>query len=370
MAKIQLLSSILTVVLLILFVVQPAAHACSFMQVVAQDGTRVTSRSMEFGVDLKPSWTVIPRGREFVSPAPEGRRGVSWKTRYGTVAAFNFGDNTMAIDGMNEKGLVVSGLWYENDMKWPDLAASGDAPVLSNALLITWLLGNFQTTAEVTKALKSVAISAQKIPQMGGMAPPLHFAAQDATGGSIVIEWDNGKLNIYDNPLGIMTNAPNFPYMMTHLRNYVGLNDGQWTGTRYNGVNLAPTGHGAGMFGLPGDITPPSRFVRLAVLRQFADPAPDAAAAVKLARHLMNSVYITRGTIVDRNAAGEVTASESTQWTAYYDLTNRVLYFQTYDNSTLRKIDLKAIDFDKVSHQSINLFDENETIIDATTRIK
>ena len=53
MAKIQLLSTILTVVLLILFVVQSAAHACSFMQVVAQDGTRVTSRSMEFGVDLK-----------------------------------------------------------------------------------------------------------------------------------------------------------------------------------------------------------------------------------------------------------------------------------------------------------------------------
>ena len=110
MAKIQLLSTILTVVLLILFVVQSAAHACSFMQVVAQDGTRVTSRSMEFGVDLKPNWTVIPRGREFVSPAPEGRRGMSWKTKHGTLAAFNFGDNTMAIDGMNEKGLVVSGL--------------------------------------------------------------------------------------------------------------------------------------------------------------------------------------------------------------------------------------------------------------------
>ena len=370
MARVQLFSLTLSILMLLLFVFQPAAQACSFLQVVAQDGTRVTSRSMEFGVDLKPNWTVIPRGREFVSPAPEGRRGVTWKTRHGTVAAFNFGDNTMAIDGMNEKGLVVSGLWYENDMKWPDLAASGDAPVLSNALLITWLLGNCETTAEVTKAVKSIPIYAQKIPQMGGMAPPLHFAAQDAAGGSIVIEWDNGKLNIYDNPLGIMTNAPNFPYMMTTLRNYVGLNAEQWTGTRYNGIKLAPTGHGAGMFGLPGDITPPSRFVRLAVLRQFADPAPDAAAAVKLARHLMNSVYITRGTIVDRNAAGEVTASESTQWTAYYDLTNRVLYFQTYDNSTLRKIDLKAIDFSKVAHQSLNLSDEQETILDVTNRIQ
>ena len=124
------------------------------------------------------------------------------------------------------------------------------------------------------------------------------------------------------------------------------------------------------MFGLPGDITPPSRFVRLAVLRQFADQAPDAANALKLARHLLNSVYITRGTIVDRNATGAVTAAESTQWTAYYDLTNRALYFQTYDNSTLRKIDLKAIDFKSVNHQSINLSYENETIIDVTDQIK
>jgi choloylglycine hydrolase len=158
--------------------------------------------------------------------------------------------------------------------------------------------------------------------------------------------------------------------MMTNLRNYVGLNAEQWTSTQFNGIKMVPTGHGAGMFGLPGDITPPSRFVRLAVLRQYADQAPDAANAIKLARHLLNSVYITRGTIVDRNAAGTVTASESTQWTVYYDRTNKALYFQTYDNSTLRKIDLKAIDFGRVTHQSINLSDETETIIDVTNRIR
>ena len=348
----------------------PAAQACSLIQVVAKDGTRVTGRTMEFGVDTKPAWTVTPRGKEFTSPAPEGRRGLAWKTKFGSVAAFNFGENTMAIDGMNEQGLVVSGLWYENDTRWPDPAEAGGEPVLSHVLLISWLLGNCETTAEVTKAVQSIHVYGQPVPQMGSMAPPLHFAAQDAAGGSVVIEWDQGKVHVYENPLGIMTNAPNFPYMMTNLRNYAGLNAEQWTATRYNGVPVIPTGHGAGMFGLPGDITPPSRFVRLAVLRQYADQAADSAGAVKLARHLLNSVYIARGTIVDRNAAGEVTAAESTQWTVYYDLTNRALYFQTYDNATLRKIDLKAIDFTKVAHQSISLSDETETIIDATNRIQ
>lgn len=368
--KLQWLSFILVLLLATTVPLQSTANACSFIQVVAQDGTRITGRTMEFGVDLKPAWVVTPSGKEFTSPAPEGYRGLTWKTKYGSVAAHNFGEQTMALDGMNEKGLAVSGLWYEADMKWNEPADSNDKPVLSHALLISWLLGNFETTAEVAKAVRSVTVYGQPIASMGGLIPPLHFAAQDASGGSIVIEWDRGTVNVYDNPLGIMTNAPNFPYMMTNLRNYAGLNAEQWNSTQFNGVTVVPTGHGAGMFGLPGDITPPSRFVRLAVLRQFADPAPDAANALKLARHLLNSVYITRGTIVDRNAAGAVTAAESTQWTAYYDLTNRALYFQTYDNSTLRKIDLKAIDFKSVNHQSINLSYENETIIDVTGQIK
>lgn len=345
-------------------------QACSLIQVVAKDGTRVTARTMEFGVDLKPVWIVTPRGREFTSPAPAGHRGLTWQAKHGSVAVFNFGDATMAVDGMNEKGLTISGLWYESGTKWPEPAENSDQPLLSHALLISWVLGNFETTGEVAKALQSTAIYGEALPQMGSIVPPLHFSVQDAAGGSLVIECDQKKIHIYENPLGIMTNAPGFPYMMTHLRNYAGLNAEQWNTTRFNGVPVVPTGHGTGMFGLPGDITPPSRFVRLAVLREYADQALDAAGAVKLARHLLNSVYIVKGTIVDRNAAGEVTAAESTQWTAYYDLTHRVVYFQTYDNSTLRKIDLNAIDFSRVGHQRIGLSDEEETIIDVTRRIR
>ena len=134
----------------------------------------------------------------------------------------------MAVDGMNEKGLVVSGLWYENDTKWPDPFQAGDKPILSHALLVSWALGNFETTAELTQALTSIAIYGQPLQQMNGLIPPLHFAVQDASGGSIVIECENGVMSVYQNPLGIMTNAPNFPYMLANLRNYAGLNSEQW----------------------------------------------------------------------------------------------------------------------------------------------
>lgn len=368
MNRMQWISLMLVVMIIGLATGQPTASACSFLRITAKDGALVTGRTMEFGADLKPAWSVTPRGKTFASPAPEGRTGLTWNVRHGYVAVDIFGDTNMVVDGMNEKGLVVSGLWYENDMQWSELPKDPNVPVLANGMVVSWLLGNFATTAEVAHAVKTNPVCAVAVPQMG-MAPPLHLAVQDANGGSIVIEWDRGIVNIYENPLGIMTNAPNFPYMLTNLRNYAGLNAEQIAAKQYDGLQIVPTGHGAGMFGLPGDITPPSRFVRLAVLRQYADQASDAAGAVKLARHLLNTVYIPRGTVLDRNAAGDVTASESTQWTAYYDLTNRVVFFQTYDNSTLRKVDMKAIDFGAINHKAINLSDDAETIIDVTNRI-
>ena len=368
MKRFQLISLVLVALIIGLTAWQPAVIACSFLRITAKDGTLVTGRTMEFGADLKPAWSVTPRGKSFASQAPEGRTGLTWNVRHGYVAVNIFGDTSMVVDGMNEKGLVVSGLWYENDMQWSELPQDRSVPVLANGMVISWLLGNFATTAEVSQGVKKTPVCAVILPQMG-MAPPLHLAVQDANGGSIVIEWDRGIVNVYENPLGIMTNAPNFLYMLANLRNYAGLNAEQIAVKQYDGLRVVPTGHGAGMFGLPGDITPPSRFVRLAVLRQYADQALDAAGAVKQARHLLNTVYIPRGTVLDRNAAGDVTASESTQWTAYYDLTNRAVFFQTYDNSTLRKVDMKAIDFGVANHKAINLSDDAETIIDVTNRI-
>ena len=43
----------------------------------------------------------------------------------------------------------------------------------------------------------------------------------DASGKSIVIEYVGGKLNVHDDPLGVITNSPTFDWHMTNLRNYV-----------------------------------------------------------------------------------------------------------------------------------------------------
>ena len=43
-----------------------------------------------------------------------------------------------------------------------------------------------------------------------------------------------------------------------------------WPALDVNGINLSPTGYGSGLIGLPGDFTPPSRFIRALTWTQTA----------------------------------------------------------------------------------------------------
>ncbi len=360
-----------TLLALLLFsVLAAAAEACSVVRVIAKDGTIISARTMEFGMDMKYNAMVVPRGKVFASPAPGKGTGLKWKTRYGYVAVNALGDETVATDGMNEAGLSMSHLWYENDMEWQTAGSSEKAEALANAMFGTWILGNFATVDEAAKALKKIKVFSYKVAEAGNVSFPAHFIINDAKGGSIVIEYDKGQLHVYDNPLGIMTNAPNFPWMVNNLRNYVGMTNDQRGAQDFGGMKLPATGHGAGMLGLPGDITPPSRFVRLAVLSKFADPQETAEGALNLAQHLVSTIHIVKGTIVDRDKDGKIVASETTQWSSYRDLTNRIFYFRTYDNFNMRKIDLKRLDFTGPKVRQIEIVQDREAIADVTDRLK
>jgi choloylglycine hydrolase len=93
-----------------------AAHACMVFRLKAGDGTVITGRSMEFIADLKYDIIVVPSNMEIISPTPDGKTGAAWKTRYGYVGVTQFGAEFGVNEGMNEKGVAVSGLWFEVDM--------------------------------------------------------------------------------------------------------------------------------------------------------------------------------------------------------------------------------------------------------------
>jgi len=324
---------------------------------------------MEFGVDSQWKIAVVPRNMQFTSPAPGGKNGLAWKNKYGYVAVVGWGIDTMVSDGMNEAGLSFGGLWYEPDVKYQEVAPGEEQRALAQTMSGAWILGNFSTVEEVKQAIAGIKMFGYVIPALG-MSPPAHGVIYDASGGSVVMEIEDGKINLYDNPLGILTNAPNFPWHVAHLRQFIGMNTENPKPREMAGLKFIPTGHGAGMIGLPGDLTPPSRFIRLGVTTYFADQPETIEKALNVCQHIVNSFCIVSGMAVDKSPQGKVVATETTQWASFRDLTNKIFYFQTYENLDLRKVDLKKLDFAGDKMKFIEMYGGAQSVKDVTGTAK
>lgn len=151
--------------------------------------------------------------------------------------------------------------------------------------LVSWILDQFASVEEVKENIASVAVSAVVLSRWN-IVPPFHYVVYDAAGNSIVIEYVGGKLTVHDNPLGVVTNSPTFDWHMTNLNNYLLFSFSNLGPVKLGPIELVPFADGAGMFGLPGDITPPSRFVRAVAYTQSAWQSKTGADAVLNAFHI------------------------------------------------------------------------------------
>lgn len=340
-------------VLLLAGVVRPV-DGCTGIRLTAADGTVVHARTLEFVFDMDSSVIVVPRGTVRTGTTPDGKPGLKWTTKYASVGANGAGLPIM-LDGLNEKGLA-SGLFYFPNAAGYMAYEAGDAgKTLAPWELGSWILENFATTEEVKQKVEEVVVPTVVFKDWG-FSPGVHYIVVDASGASIVIEYIDGKLNVYDNPLGVLTNSPAFDWHMTNLRNYVNLSDEGLQPVHLGDVKLVPFGQGTGMLGLPGDFTPPSRFVRAAVFSQSALPVSTGREVVLQAFHLLNNFDIPKGAARDGkpDANGNV-AADYTMWTSVCDLKEKQFYFRTFDNSQIRSVDLNKMDLDGKSVTTISM---------------
>jgi choloylglycine hydrolase len=167
----------------------------------------------------------------------------------------------------------------------------------------------------------------------------VHFRIVDKTGEAVVVEPIGGKLVIYDDPFGVLTNSPTFDWHMTNLRNYAGLTPVNRAPVTVQGFTANGFGQGTGFYGLPGDFTPPSRFVRAVAFEASAVKPATAADAVQQVFHILNNFDIPVGAVRD-DSSGK-TLDEWTLWTSADDLTNLQFYFRTFTDQSLRGVDVR-----------------------------
>jgi choloylglycine hydrolase len=317
------------------------AFACTGISLRAEDGAAVRGRTLEFGFPMQSKVLVIPAGKELSGTLPDGSKGLVYTSRYAMVGANALGLPVL-LDGINDHGLSVGLFYFPGYAKYAEVTKDNASHALAPQEFGIWALANFATVDEVREAVKDIVLVPTPAPGLGsaqGAIAGAHFFLQDKSGKSLVVEPVDGALKVHDAPLGVMTNAPTYDWHMANLVNYINLSVKDIKSAKVGDVTLNAFGAGAGLLGLPGDFTPPSRFVRAVVFSQSAAPNKTADDAVLAAFHILNQFDIPEGSVV--NSAGGQSMDETTEWTSVADLKNLRWYFRTHEDQSIHMVDLK-----------------------------
>ncbi len=357
MTKINRVLTLALLALVALAAHRPAA-ACTAFQIKSRDGAWVYFRSMEFGFPFQSQVLVVPRGTGYTGTAPGPAAGLKWTSRYGLVGANQSVAKTMVSDGMNERGLVVGMLLFPRYAQYPAADPAKTDRTLASWEVATWLLSTCADVADARQALTDgrIHVSDAEFTPFGQVLP-VHYCIADASGAVLIAEFVGGELQLHDDPFGILTNSPDFVWHQTNLLNFVNLSPVN-ADAEIDGRKIAGFGQGTGALGLPGDFTPPSRFVRAALFSHWATPGATAAETVLAGFHVLNTFDIFAGAIrsnpQNAPASGEAfldtkklteTTDDITQWTLAHDRTNLRTYVRTFESLSIQLIDLKQLDF-------------------------
>lgn len=321
--------------------------ACTGITLRVKDRGSVVARTIEWGgSDLNSRYVVVPRGYKQYSMLPGGeQKGMQLPSRYGYVGLAVEMEQFIA-EGINEAGLSAGLFYFPNYGRYEDYDPAKAASTVADLQLVAWMLGGFATVDEVVEALADVHVVL-----IDPRASTVHWRVTDPSGRQVVIEIVDGKMQFHESKLGVLTNSPGYEWQMTNLNNYVNLYAGGAQARDFGGTQMAAFGAGSGMLGIPGDVTPPSRFVRAAFYQVTAPPRETTREAVMQAMQILNNFDIPVGVEFPE---GQIPADipSATQWTSATDIAERKIYYRTMYDSAIRCIDLAKIDFGRVKYRS------------------
>lgn len=365
------LLGVILVALLLLGAYAADVAACTGVRLIAKDGSVAYGRTLEWGTfDINTRVAIVPRGYQFTGLTPDGRNGKKWKGKYGILGLDALSKDEL-VDGMNETGLTAGLFYHPGFAEYVPFDKAQASNTIDAVDVLAYILSRYATIDEIKKGLAGVRVGGVVEPALG-IPVPAHWIVVEPSGKSIAIEHINGELTFFDNPLGVITNAPTFDWHLTNLRNYVNLSPVAIPGKKIEDMNFAPLGGGSGMIGLPGDFTPPSRFIRVVAWSQTARPLKNSNEGIYEVFRILDNFNVPLGAAegssdTDTNLAGMRSA---TIWTSGWDTAQKVLYYHTQHNRRLRKVDLKKLDFSGSKIEHLPLDKKKEQDVEDVTPVK
>lgn len=286
------------------------SDACTRIVYEGKDSLLIVGRSLDWKTPIPTNLYVYPAGMEKKGNVQEN--SVKWTSKYGSVYAVGYDGGV--TEGMNEKGLVVNGLFCKGTVYSNDSTAS--RPPMSLAMFVAWMLDLNANVPEVLEAVKAHDFNITGATFDGGTVSALHWGVSDAEGRSAIFEFENGNIKIYEGEAcRVLTNDPQFPDMQA-IDNY-------WKAV--GGVNM-----------LPGTVRSSDRYVRASFFIRNVSPVADPQLGVSIARSVLEVSSVPYLYTVN----GEPNVS-STQWRSFANMKDKLYYFDIVTNPGLFYIDLK-----------------------------
>ena len=320
------------------------AHACTAVDLVAADGTVVAGRTMEWAFEMQWKLVTIPRGTAIVLDAPPALKlpATNVRTRHAMVGvAPGIIPGAVLLEGQNSAGLGFSANFLPGFTRYQKVTPE-DGSHVSIVNFTSWALGMHATVAELRAALPTIKVWTDPSLPTGPSPPDLHFVFVDRSGAGLVVEYVDGELQMHENAAHVLTNAPPYGWHLVNLRNYLDLSTVGVESIRIGSVDVTELGQGGGTLGIPGDSTPPARFVLSAILRHHMTRPVNAEQAIQAVGHVLNTVDLPAG--IAQSRQGGKLISDYTQWVAIKDLTHNRMRIADYDHRlTFVTLDLDAL---------------------------
>ena len=287
----------------------PEADACTRVLYKGADNLLIVGRSLDWKTPIPTNVYVYPAGMEKQGNVQEN--SVKWTSKYGAAYAVSYEGGV--TEGMNEKGLVVSGLFckgtvYDND------STRNRAP-MSLAMFPAWLLDMNATVDECVDVLRRHEFNISGATFDGGTVSALHWGITDASGKTAILEFDHGTVKIYEgDDIRTLTNDPSWPDMQA-INKYWQAKGGEHT--------------------LPGTVSSPDRYVRADFYIRHVSETADADLGASICRTVLMNASVPYTYTVE--SAPNVS---STQWRSFSNIRDKRYYCEQVTNNGFWDIDL------------------------------
>lgn len=286
-------------------------------------------RTLDYEFSYGEEITITPRNFEFK---------FKFMNNYAIIGMAHISDNfPLYYDAVNEKGLAMAGLNFVGNAHY-----NHEIPDKNNIAqfeFIPWILCNCADVAEARNLLSKTSIL--DVPFNDSMpVAQLHWIISDKH-KSITVETTINGLEIYDNPVGVLTNNPPFKEQMSRLNDYMYLSPKHPENRFSKKLSLSPYSRGMGAIGLPGDLSSQSRFVRAAFVKMNSVSGDSENESVSQFFHILNSVEQQRGCCEVDDGKYEITI-----YTSCCNVNKGIYYYTTYNNHQISAVDMHKENLD------------------------